>query len=73
MLSSQKEVTGIPSPLGPAELAELEALAMSNHVILRAFEPLGQIVTAAGNTEAENGLTMLSSVSVLAYITLWVS
>ncbi len=51
VLLSQVERTDILSALGPAELAELEALAMSNHVILRAFEPLGQIVTATGNTE----------------------
>ena len=36
---------------GPADLSGLEALAMSNHVILRAFEPLQQILTTLGNND----------------------
>jgi hypothetical protein len=39
------------SALGVADLPELEALAMSNHVILRAFEPLQQIFTTLGNND----------------------
>lgn len=42
------EKAGFPSAMG---LAELEALAMSNHVILRAFEPLQAILAESGNAE----------------------
>lgn len=40
------------SALRPRELEQLTALAMTNHVIMRAFGPLQQILEAAGNREA---------------------
>jgi hypothetical protein len=40
------------SALGPEEIEQLKALAMTNHVIMRSFGPLQQILEAAGNREA---------------------
>jgi hypothetical protein len=40
------------STLGPQDLDELEALATSNHVVVRFFEPLRQISITQGNTGA---------------------
>jgi hypothetical protein len=38
--------------LRPQDLEQLRALAMTNHVIMRSFGPLQQILEAAGNREA---------------------
>jgi hypothetical protein len=38
--------------LSQMDMEELNALAMTNHVILRAFEPLGRTLLADGNTKA---------------------
>jgi len=51
VLASHVDDGKILSALGPAELAELETLAMSNHVIMRSFESLQHILAAAGNSE----------------------
>jgi hypothetical protein len=40
------------SALGPQDLEELEALATSNHVVVRFFEPLQRVLITLGNSDA---------------------
>lgn len=45
------------SALGTEEIEQLKALAMTNHVIMRSFGPLHQILEAAGNDEAAEAVS----------------
>ena len=45
------------SGLGPQDLEQLRALAMTNHVIMRSFGPLQQILEAAGNREGAEAVS----------------
>jgi hypothetical protein len=41
----------LASALGPQDLEDLKALAITNHVIMRSFVPLQQILDSGGNSE----------------------
>ena len=51
--SPQAQIRFATSELRPKELSALEALASSNHVVLRAFEPLRVRLADAGERDAE--------------------
>src|SRR5260221_5540434 len=43
------EIRELVSALAPRDLEDLKALAVTNHVIMRSFEPLQQILEADGD------------------------
>src|SRR5581483_4566116 len=51
-LTPSRRLADLVSVLRQEDLAELKSLAMSNHVILRAFEPLASILDIEGNRQA---------------------
>ncbi len=46
------DVGEVVAPLSPKDFEDLKALALTNHVILRAFAPLRQVLEAQGNSQA---------------------